>query len=339
MCKILQCKHVEHRPFPFHNSTFDDMKAITAPSTQGIKAQAAIVMDQVSLFGEYIKMARRGLTLLSIFLLIVDAVRYLRHYYIDSSFDNIYVDYSTRRHWKKKEYYEDKDEVKKHPFARWNKKKGLRCWEKNQGFKMVALLNLPKVSTKLLLKVFRTSFSTVAFAAFVLLIVLADQFLEKALITIKTSQKLHVALAGYTVNITESMSANLRGYNTSSCLETPSYTSSLCAGCSTLIFLLISLALLSCVLQVFMGGLWARLCSLFYPDRVEERADYLFFRTFNGRINRKRELMLIIRREADKREKLRRFSPFQKLKDNFKSLSEYKIMRCPGCKRRVKKSS
>ena len=68
------------------------MNAITAPSTQGIKAQAAIVVDQVSSFGEYIEIDRRSLTLLSIFLLIVDAVRYLRHYYTDSSFDNIYVD-------------------------------------------------------------------------------------------------------------------------------------------------------------------------------------------------------------------------------------------------------
>ena len=34
--------YVRHPPFP---STFDDMKAITAPSTQGIIALAAIVMD------------------------------------------------------------------------------------------------------------------------------------------------------------------------------------------------------------------------------------------------------------------------------------------------------
>ena len=293
------------------------------------------LLNFAGVFGEYVEIARKSLTIISIVLLVVDAIRYLRLYYIDSSFDNVYVGKSTRHLWKKKNYYKDRDEIKNYAFAVWDSKKGLRHWEKNEGLKTV---NLPKLSNRLFYKLFRNAITTLAFIVFVALVFLADKFLANSLLTIKQSQNFHVALEGYTETITDSINANLKGYNTESCLANPRYTE---AGDTFLIFFLLFLALLSCVLQVFLGGLRAKLCSLFYPDRVEERADYLYFKIISGRITRKREILLIIRREVEMREKLIRFSPLQRFKDKLRSLglcSNDKKIVCPGCKKSVKKS-
>ena len=79
-------------------------------------------MVQAEAFGGYVEIARKSLTILSIVLLVVDAIRYLRHYYIDSSFDNVYVGHTTRHLWKKKNYYRDRDEIKNYSFAQWDSK-------------------------------------------------------------------------------------------------------------------------------------------------------------------------------------------------------------------------
>ena len=129
-------------------------------------------LNFAGVFGEYVEIARKSLTIISIVLLVVDAIRYLRLYYIDSSFDNVYVGKSTRHLWKKKNYYKDRDEIKNYAFAVWDSKKGLRHWEKNEGLKTV---NLPKLSNRLFYKLFRNAITTLAFIVFVALVFLADK--------------------------------------------------------------------------------------------------------------------------------------------------------------------
>ena len=181
----------------------------------------------------------------------------------------------------------------------------------------------------------RNSYSTVAFVVFVVCIMVTDHILVEALRYIKHNQQFHLPLHGFTRNISDTVRAQLDRYSTESCLATPRLTS---ADAMAYISMLLFLAMLSCVLQVLMEGIRAKLCSLFYPDRVEERADYLYFRIVTGRINRRTELALIVRREIERRDKLVRFSPFQRFRFYLRGawLKRVGKIVCPGCSRRVK---
>ena len=46
------------------------------------------------------------------------------------------------------------------------------------------------------------------------------------------------------------------------------------------LFLLAAAA--SCILEVYMSRIRAKLCNIFYPDRAEERADFLYFKIISG---------------------------------------------------------
>lgn len=46
------------------------------------------------------------LTAVSIIWIVWDAIKYLRLYYSDSSFDNKYIDHITMKRWKKKKYHQ-----------------------------------------------------------------------------------------------------------------------------------------------------------------------------------------------------------------------------------------
>ena len=83
------------------------------------------------------------------------------------------------------------------------------------------------------------------------------------------------------------------------------------------------------------------MCNLFYPDKSEERADYIHYRLHTGRIMRKARLLLVVRREKEKQAKMLRFSPRRKLVHFLCGC--FRVFRrtfiCPGCewKSRVSK--
>ena len=82
---------------PLGNSTWDMIQSLTGPSTVGIKNMAGEVVDQLDELFFYFGNVRKMLTIITMVLLVIDAIRYLRSYYIDSSFDNMYIGWSTRR--------------------------------------------------------------------------------------------------------------------------------------------------------------------------------------------------------------------------------------------------
>ena len=327
-----ECSRTNYGVFPFPNTTYSDFTTLTEPSTKGIRDQAHIMALMASELGEYVDIARKTFTVISIVVLVVEAIVYLRSYYTDSSFDNCYVGRTTRNQWKKKKYYiHASGEFDKLSSALWDEEKGLRHWEIKEGLKT---LNLPKCSRALLYDILRKSFSTFVFIGLVVIVFLVDHFLVAALQYIKESQKFHFTLEGFTQNITDIINANMRDYNTKSCLATPSLTS--VTSVYHISFLLL-LAVCSCILQVMLTGIRAKLCSFFYPDRVEERADFLYFKIVTGRLNRKAELMLLVRREIEKREKQERFCPLKKFENLITSVLSNSVF-CPGCSRRVNAS-
>ena len=74
--------------FPFRNISFDVLSTISHPSSFIIRQHAALMMNKVIGLKYYGDIGRRCLTVISIILLVADAVRYLRYYHTDSSFDN-----------------------------------------------------------------------------------------------------------------------------------------------------------------------------------------------------------------------------------------------------------
>jgi len=124
------CMETIYPPFSYSNSILEVLK--NAPSTQAIKEQATVVIAKIYTVGYYVDIARKVFTVISIVMLIADAVRYLRSYYSDSAFDNMYIGRTTRRHWKKRGYYMNADECRKYPLQGWDELEGLRRWEINK---------------------------------------------------------------------------------------------------------------------------------------------------------------------------------------------------------------
>ena len=142
---------------------------------------------------------------------------------------------------------------------------------------------------------------------------------------------------GLPQNISSRLTIKIQSYNTRSCLSNPSYTP---MNIYWIISSLLAAAAASCLLEVYASGIRAKLCQLFYPDRAEERADYLYYKIFTGRKNRKSQLFLSIRREMERRAKLVRFSPLERFRRLFRNddVTRGHVIVCPGCGWREKKS-
>ena len=67
--------------------------------------QATLVINRLSVLGDYMDILRRSVTMISIIVVIIDAIKYLQSYLTDSSFDNDCIDRHTRKYWKSKDYY------------------------------------------------------------------------------------------------------------------------------------------------------------------------------------------------------------------------------------------
>ena len=309
------CRKVTQSPFYYLHTTWQNLKSMTAPSWSVMKLQASTVIEKLNIVGYYIDIARKCLTVVSIMLLIFDSVCYLRSYYTDSSFDNTFIDISTRKFWKDKNY---------------QSLTPLRHWEINEGYKV---LNLSKFTKKELYKILRNSLFTFLFFIFVAVVFITDHLLAGALQYIKDNHEFSIPLTD--MNLTDHV-IKLHNYNMKSCLSSPRYTSKKVYWVSSLLLLA---AAISCALEVYMSRIRANMCNLFYPDRAEERADYLYYKITSGRINRRYHLLLIIRREIERKIRLVRFSPLKRLtKCLFRTCTHrrHRNIICPGCGWKVK---
>lgn len=288
---------------------------IHAPPMSELKAQFSKVLIQVSRILKYTHLTGKILTMVSIILMIIDAVRYIRTYYSDSSFDNMFISRNVQKMWNEKGY---------------KQLTPLRHWELNEGYKVK---NSPKCTKGEFYKSIRHGIPTFIFIIVTIMIILTDVLLTAAVRYIKEKDDFTISFSGVQQNYSKRINLELPAYNVSadSCLSHPLYTSSN-------VYIVISLVLLgagiSCLLEVYMSRIRARMCDVFYPDKALERADYLHYRINIGRINRKCQLMLIVRRELERRAKIIKFSPLARLKHllaRTKKDNEKRTFICPAC--------
>ena len=316
-CIDPHCPKTGHSSFKYSNSSWQTLGTMTASSTSILKLQVSIVVRKINAIGHYVDNARICLTVISIIYIIIGAISYLRSYYIDTSFDNMYIGRTIQKIWTDKNY---KTLIP------------LRHWEINEGYKVSCV---PKFSGKY--KVLRKSLVTFIFFIFVVVVVITDHLLAKTLKYIKDNKKFNIPFNGMNHNSTENAKYKLLDYDRQSCLSSPRYTS---IKVYWVISLLLLVAVISCVFEVYISRIRAKLCNVFYPDRAEERADYLFYRIFTGRINRRYHLLLIVRREIERRIKLARFSPLKRFLKYVSHIytHEKRSINCPGCGLKVKSS-
>lgn len=181
---------------------------------------------------------------------------------------------------------------------------------------------------------FQNGISTFLVASFVAGIFITDWLLVDALQYIKDNQTFNINIEGMNENFTRYID-KLHKSSVKSCLIGPQHP---IMDNYYLIGLLLIATATSCMLEIYMTRTRAQICNLFYPDREEERADYLHYAISSGRVDRRHNLLLIIRREIERKLRLVRFSPLKRFQ-NFLCRFMCKCGRrvvCPGCGWRVK---
>ena len=145
-------------------------------------------------------------------------------------------------------------------------------------------------------------------------------------------EDLTISFGGILQNYTDNLELRIPAYNVSVniCLAAPSYTSENVYAIISVVLLVVAT---SCILEVYFSRIRSRMCDIFYPDKAKERADYLHYKLHIGRINRKYRLVLIVRRELERRDKLLDFTPFARCWHYMKrkARAREKNFVCPGC--------
>lgn len=280
---------------------------IKAPRLSEIKNQVSKISDNLSVFGYYATIARRVLTVISIVMILIDAIRYLRSYYSDTSFDNKYISDNVRHIWKENDY---------------EQLTPLRRWEMKNDF---TTATSPKFTKDELMKSFKRSLPTLLFSLFVGLIMTCDYLLARLLQHVRDNENFTVSFDGVDQNFVNKMKR--LNVSTVSCLPQPTYTPS---QTYTVISILILISLISTIVEIYMSRIRARMCDLFYKETEYERAKYLHYRLKTDRVERKGLIRLIIQRKYERRQKLKVFYPWSDLpKPNCRL--EKKTFRCSGC--------
>ena len=227
-------------------------------------------------------------------------------------FDQV-IDQSIQKKWEQKNY---------------RKLTPLRHWEISKGYKEK---KFTKFTRKEFFKVFRNGISTFLIFTLVAAIFITDWLLADALQYIKDNQKFNINIEGMNENFTQYIN-QLHRNAMKSCLIGPQH---LTVENYYLIGLLLVVTATSCLLEIYMTRTRAQICNLFYPDREEERADYLHYEISSGRVDRRHNLLLIIRREIERKLRLVRFSPLQRLQaflcHRMCRVMCNRTVVCPGC--------
>ena len=247
-------------------TTPDDNGAtnLTFPRMDALRKQIAWMKERVSDLEEVMLIVRKVLTAISLVLMFYDAVSYLRCYYSDNTFDNKYINRNVRRVWKSKN----------HPDIL-----PLRNWEKNEGYKSSSEFLVKKRELKALL---RRVCPTLAFTLFAIVIITADYLLTNVVVLMKSEETMRISLdSKIEDNLANAVKKILKYFHskTKYCGVHPTQTSK---NSYILIVVFLMVAMVSCVFEVLISRLRARMCNIFYTDRAEERADYLHFRISAG---------------------------------------------------------
>merc|ERR1712226_1821811 len=180
----------------------------------------------------------------------------------------------------------------------------------------------------------------------------ADAIFFWTLETFREEAKYAIGFAGMQNNLTipgatplipgEVIAINVWGFDVSTdpCLPVPYKTDYTCLFS---IGTLIGASILSCVFDAYASRLRSTICSIFFPERAQQRAEYLYKRLKSGRISRRVQLSTIAWQYADTKQRkcefwgswIKKYCKYCCLIFCFikmsKPLKEDSNSMCPGC--------
>lgn len=322
----------------FLDLNLDDFSnVLKGQSISNIRLKMINILKEVfNLVQQYSFYLKKLFYILSLVLVTVDAFNYMRTYYSDDSFDNMYVDSNLRDLWK------DKPDKKLTP---------LRQWELAEKYQVSSSLKLTKKEIK---RIFIQASPTIVFVVITICTVVADLGLKGLLDLILENGQYGISFEGMEQNLdlgsllsevqngqTSLASLKLKGFDLSTepCLPRALQTSN-----NSLAWLgaLITVCLVSCIFDAYACRWRAQICNLFYEVRAKERADYLYRRIKAGRGNRRFQLRLVVLRELRRRQRIAEYSCCQCLKRNVINCTTCNkassVLICPGCNLKVDKT-
>ncbi|XP_059079797.1 protein sneaky-like [Tigriopus californicus] len=289
-----------------------------------------ILRDVFEMVQSWTKHTKKIFYLVSLILVVLDAFQYLKNYWSDDSFDNLYVDNNLRRLWR------DHGKEKLTP---------LRHWELNEKFQMSASV---KISKREATRILTQSIPTMVFTAIVIAVLVTDFALANLLGVLLEHGDYAISFAGMEqglnlgdlfgqVNSGEVSLASLKleGFDMSSepCLPRATHTS---YSSLSILALIIVVSGCSCIFDAYACRWRAVICNFYYSTRAKERGEYLYKRIKAGRGNRRFQMTLVVKRELKRRELLRTFASWANIP--IIAMLNLRAWRCPSCMWKAPKS-
>ena len=205
---------------------------------------------------------------LSIIFVVADAIKYQRGYYTDNDFDNKMIDGNLRNLWKREGY------KKQTPLRKWET-------EKEEVLEATSFKLAREEIKKLIVQSFPTILATVVIVG----IIIVDQSFTIVLEAFEKNAKFGISFPGMEQGVSFSsfleknhtfdplLSIKAFNLSTDPCLPRPHQTDTVSLAP---IFTILIVCFISCVVEAYFSRLRAIICSIFYPDRANERAKYLY---------------------------------------------------------------
>ena len=209
-----------------------------------------------------------------ILLCIVDARHYIKNYFLKDSFDNFLVDTNVKRLWRKETTKRCRTMDKLTP---------IRNWEKRQKYRSTFDKKLSELERKELLA---KSLPALIFTLVAMTAVTLDLLLIQTMQVVSENAEYGITYDGMEAGVgfdvafgnfnkSSSSTMNIRGFNlsTAECLPRASKSDSFYL--IKLVFTIVAV-FVSAILNAYTVRLNSKICNLFFKDRAEERARFLY---------------------------------------------------------------
>ena len=266
-------------------------------SLENIRAKLKTILKGALDFGKLVAQWSSKVFYFSIVLIIIDAIQYMRKYYSDDAFDNMFIDSNIR--WREENYVELTP---------------MRNWELNDRYQISTSIKLAGEEVKRMLI---EMIPTMIFTVIVIGIVLTDYSFYYVLVTFQENAKFGISFEGMEKGITlrslvDDLHSNkiiniaIQPFNLTSdpCLPVAMKTD---AGRLGVIFGLLTFCMLTCFLDAYISRWRSRICNTFFPMRATERGRFLYKKIQAGRRSRHHQLQMILNRAFSTRKRTREF--------------------------------
>ncbi|XP_066918320.1 DC-STAMP domain-containing protein 2-like [Clytia hemisphaerica] len=306
---------------PLFGEKPDFRQMLNAPNIREIREQIMNLLSNVfGFFRKYVTVLKKLCIVISLILLITISYCYLRNYYADDSFDNLFIDDNIKILWRK--YPEE-----------WPKLTPLRHWELDTKYQVSASVRLSKKDGK---QILMRALPSVALSALTIFILATDYALAQLLSSLVTHGKFAISFgdvpnAGVSKQLKNGNSTawqmwdiNKMDLSSEPCLPRPIFTNK--SNIATILMMILTM-FLSCLFDTYLSRLRPWICNQFYCERAKERARFMYAKLQHGRNARKLKLRWIVCQEVKRRQQINKFSFFYSWR---KERSEI-VDSCPGC--------